>query len=270
MDFIKSAISSNLRLDGRRLDEQYELNLVPNISSFSHGSSQVSFGDSVVQTTIHFSIVSPADSAPDEGMIELSISGTNVFDNSELSQKSYELLCTILYDIQFAHSFLDLKSLCILPGQFCWNVRIHLTVVKHGGSLIDALSMGVLTAFKCSEVPSVNVMLRDELESSFDSSNLQIKLSTEENQVFEKLIESLPIVTSVGKVGKNYIWAMTKEEESCSDGTLSVAVSMTGRCLAIKSKGSCFDVNSIESIIRKSSEIALDNFNTINQCLSHP
>ncbi|UKJ88276.2 exosome ribonuclease PH [Theileria orientalis] len=268
MDFIKSAISSNLRLDGRRLDEQYELNIVPNISSFSHGSSQVSFGDSVVQTTILFSIASPGDSTPDEGIIELSISGTNVFENSELSQKSYELLCTILYDIQFAHSFLDLKSLCILPGQFCWNVRIHSTVVKHGGSLIDALSIGVLAAFKCSEVPSVNVMLRDDLESSLDSSNLQIKLCTEENQIFKKLVENLPIVTSVGKIGKNYIWAMTKDEESCSDGTLSVAVATTGRCLAIKSKGSCFDLNSIESIIRKSSEIALENFNIINQYIA--
>ncbi|BAM39389.1 exosome ribonuclease PH [Theileria orientalis strain Shintoku] len=124
--------------------------------------------------------------------------------------------------------------------------------------------MGVVAAFRCSEVPSVNFMLRDEFESSFDSSNLQIKLTTEDNKVFEKLIENLPIVTSVGKIGKNYIWAMTNEEESCSDGTLAVAVAMTGRCLAIKSKGSCFELSSIDSIIRKSSEIALDNFNTIN------
>ncbi|EAN34136.2 3' exoribonuclease domain 1 protein [Theileria parva strain Muguga] len=264
MDFVKSAISSNLRLDGRKLDEQYSLNIIPNISSIAHGSSQVTFGDNIVQTTVNFSIVSPEDSAPDEGIIDLTITGTNIFENSDLSHKNYEILCNILYDLQFQHRFLDLKSLCILPGQLCWNLRIHSTVVKRGGCVIDALSIGVLSSLMCSDVPDVELMFRDELES-YQRSNLQLKLSLEKNKIISHLVERLPLITSVGKVCKNHLWGMTREEELCSDGTMSIAVDKNGKCISVKANGSCFELHCIQSLINTSTKITLDNFNKLNK-----
>ncbi|EKX74038.1 exosome complex exonuclease rrp42, putative [Theileria equi strain WA] len=280
MDFIKSGIALNHRIDGRRLDEQAKISVIPNISSNSHGSSQVFLNDNIVQTTVNFSIASPDHSALDEGMVEVTASGAYIFESDESAQREDEGIGNIIEALQFQKNFIDKKILCIMPNKFVWNLKIHTTILQRGGSLLDAISIGIVTALRCSRLPSVAVMLKDEIESSDDDKNLQVKLSAglEYITLYTKTLrlntevmdiaKKLPIITTVAQIGSKNVWGITKEEEICSGGFLSAAVCPDGECVGIKINGSCFSMSSVDELVRKCCTIAVNNHEVINEAIA--
>ena len=50
---------------------------------------------------------------------------------------------------------IDLESLCIVSGKYCWIVHIDILVLQLDGSLLDAASLAAYVALSCTKVPKV-------------------------------------------------------------------------------------------------------------------
>lgn len=51
----------------------------------------------------------------------------------------------------------DTESLCIVPGEHVWSVRVDIHILNHGGNLIDAVVAATLCALTDYRRPDVSV-----------------------------------------------------------------------------------------------------------------
>lgn len=51
----------------------------------------------------------------------------------------------------------DTESLCILPGEQCWSLRVDLHVLDHDGALIDAATVAAVAALSDFRRPDTSI-----------------------------------------------------------------------------------------------------------------
>lgn len=255
MDFIRNAVASNCRLDGRQLDTQPSLHIEPQVSAVAHGSCRVTLDDSVVITTVTFGVTAPSRSAPDEGILEITLGTPFTLEDTEISQSREECMEKLLEMMLFHTNKFDKKVLCILPSQFVWSLKVHSTILQSGGTVMDAISIAILVALRTASIPNVDVIVRDEMDRSKHGNNVRVKVAEGYNVDMNKLAMQLPVTVTVEQIAGFHVWGATKEEAECSDGTLTVSVAPDGKCRGIKISGSCFDIQGIEELASKSCSI---------------
>ncbi|KAK1443520.1 PNPase/RNase PH domain containing protein [Babesia gibsoni] len=257
MDFIRNAIASNCRLDGRQLDAQPDLQIEPHVSSLAHGSCRVTLDDTVVITTVTFALTSPLPDAPDEGILEISLGSPFTLEDPEISQNREECTEKLLEMMQFTASRFDKRLLCVYASQFVWSLKVHSTILQKGGTPFDAISIATLVALRTASIPNLDVILRDEMERSKSGTNVRVTVSEGYNMDMKKLALQLPVCVTATQIAGVTVWGSTKEEAECSDGCLTVAVAPDGKCLGMKVNGSCFSLPCIGEISTKSCNIGM-------------
>ncbi|GFE54063.1 exosome complex component protein [Babesia ovis] len=257
MDFIRNALAANCRLDGRRLDDQPRILLEPNVSAVAHGSCRVTLDDTLVITTVTFSVTAPEMDRPDEGNIEITLGSPFTLEDQEISQKRDERMAHILELLLFQKQNFDRRLLCILPGQFVWTMRVHTTVLQRGGAVPDAISIAIIGALRTVSIPNLQVMVRDELEGSRTGRNIRVRLSEGCNLNIEKLAMQIPVCVTVARIGDCHVWSVNQEEAACADGYLMVAVAPDGSCAGMRAVGTAFSLSALPPLIEKARQIGL-------------
>lgn len=124
---------------------------------------------------------------------------------------------------------LDLKSLCIIPDNFCWIVRVDCLVLEYGGNLLDTLMVAVRGALADTKLPQIEIV---ESDGAID-----FTLADEETEPL-KGANDIPTTISFYKIGQRHVLDPTPSEELCSSCHVSVSMSSTGKAVLVEKFGS--------------------------------
>lgn len=222
----------NLALQNKRLDqrnlEEYRRPIVieTNISKTAEGSARVQIGKTVILAGVKLSIEKTYNDTPDEGGIMVNAELT------PLSSPEYEPGPPGMYAIELARVIdrgireaktINLKKLCLEPGEKAWFVSIDLITVNDDGNLFDAAGLAALAALKSARFP-----VHDPATGVIDYKN-------KTDQPLPLVKEPLPV--TVYKIRDSLMIDPTKEEEKAYEARLTAAMDEKGIISALQKGG---------------------------------
>lgn len=215
------------RLDGRNLmDYRQPIKIETNISWTAEGSAKVQIGETVVMAGVKLSIEKPYNDTPDEGGIminaELLPLSSPEYESGPPGIKAIELARVTDRGIREAKA-IDMKKLCIEPGEKAWFVIIDIVTINDAGNLFDAANLAVLAALKAARFPVVDL----------ETGAIDYKKKTEEPLPILKE----PLAVTVYKIDGNFFVDPLTEEEHTYDARLTVASDEKGTISAMQKGG---------------------------------
>jgi exosome complex component RRP42 len=231
MSFNKQAIQT-LAAEGKRLDqrglEEYRqpITVETEISWTAEGSAKVQIGETVVMAGVKLSLEKPYNDTPDQGGImvnaELTPLSSSEYESGPPGIKAIELSRVTDRGIREAKA-IDMKKLCVTPGEKAWFVIIDIVTINDAGNLFDAAGLASLAALKAARFPVV-----DEETGAID-----YKKKTDQPLPLVK--EPLPV--TVYKINGKLMVDPTTEEEHAYDARLTVATDKNGTISAMQKGG---------------------------------
>ena len=215
------------RLDGRSLTEYRQpIKLELDISWTAEGSTRVQIGETVVMAGVKMSIEKPYNDTSDEGGImvnaELLPLSSPEYEAGPPGIKAIELARVVDRGIREAKA-INMKKLCIEPGEKAWFVTIDIITINDAGNLFDASALAALAALKSARYPEV------------DSETGAINYKKKTSQKLPMLKD--PLAVTVYKIGSQLLVDPTAEEEKAYDARLTVASDSKGILSAMQKGG---------------------------------
>ncbi len=215
------------RLDGRAMDEYRKpITIATDISWTAEGSAQVQLGKTSLLAGVKLSIEKPYNDTPEEGGImvnaELLPLSNPEYEPGPPGIKAVELARVIDRGIREAKA-IDMKKLCIKPGEKAWFIIIDIITLNDDGNLFDAAGLAVLAALKSARFPKVDP----------ETGAIDYKAKTEEKLPLVKE----PLSVTVYKAGAHFLVDPTLEEEKVYEARLTVASDDKGILSALQKGG---------------------------------
>jgi len=215
------------RLDGRGMaDYRQPIKIETDISWTAEGSAKVQIGETIVMAGVKTSIEKPYNDTPDEGGIminaELLPLSSPEYEPGPPGIKAIELARVTDRGIREAKA-IDMKKLCIEPGEKAWFVIIDIITINDAGNLFDAAGLAALTALKAAKFPAV------------DSETGAIDYKHKTEQSLPILKEPLPV--TVYKVNGKVLVDPTNKEENSYEARLTIASDEKGTISAMQKGG---------------------------------
>ena len=224
---IKELAKTNQRLDMRALDEYRKpIDVKLDISWTAEGSAQVTIGDTVVLAGVKLSLEKPYNDTPNQGGIminaELTPLSSSQYEPGPPGMKAIELARVTDRGIREAQA-INLKKLCVVPGEKAWFVSIDIVTLNDAGNVQDAASLAALAALKTARYPKVDP----------ETGAINYK---------EKTDQGLPIVreplgVTVYKINGALLVDPSSDEEQSYDARLTVATDENGIISAMQKGG---------------------------------
>ena len=195
-----------------------------------------------------------------EFFVDFSANAAPAFEGRGGEELSLQI-STVLAQAYDFPGCLDLRALCLIPGQSCWVIHVDILLLQCGGNLLDAVSIAVKAAIFNTKLPRVTVTKSEqggsELEISddpYDSQHIDVKL--------------VPVLVTLNKVGQGHIVDATMSEEACSLARLFVSVTHDGFVTYMrKAGGGSLDPESVQEIIESGKKIGLSLNTSLIQTL---
>ncbi len=213
------------RLDGRGLEEyRTPIKIEKGISKNAEGSARVQIGKTVVLVGVKLGIDHPYSDTPDEGTIlvnaELTPLSSPEYEAGPPGSKAVELARIVDRGIRESKA-IDLKKLCITPGEKVWTIAIDIVTINDDGNLFDAAGLAALAA------------LQDAYFPEFDGVGIDYKKKT--SKALPLIKEPLPI--TVFKLGNSFFVDPGQQEEKIYDVRLTIATTADGKICALQKGG---------------------------------
>lgn len=227
--FIRDGVAQNVRADGRRATDYRALTVECNVSPQCNGSARVRVAHTDVMIAVKFNVVKPSPDAPQQGMLECAVDLAVGDDRPGYAAS----LSGALQRCLAGGRVLDLKKLCIAERQMVWCVHVDGLVLSDGGNVLDALCLAARAALFNARVPSVRAV---PSESGKDG---ELELDVDNDVMAGDMLDlkRLPIAVTLTRIGSHYVVDATPEEESCSNGALTVAVNASGHTCGVEKSG---------------------------------
>ena len=140
------------RLDGRAMTEYRQpIAIETEISWTAEGSAKVQIGNTTVMAGVKLSLEKPYNDTPEEGGIMVNVELLPLshpdYEPGPPGIKAIELARVIDRGIREAKA-IDMKKLCIKPGEKAWFVTIDIITINDDGNLFDAAGLAALAALK--------------------------------------------------------------------------------------------------------------------------
>lgn len=239
---ILKALAKNTRYDGRKLQEYRDVRITTNISHSAEGSTHIKIGKTEVLVGVKLSIEKPYPDTPDKGNLmvntELRPISNPKFELGPPGDQAVELARVVDRGIRESKS-IDVKKLCIIPGEKVWSVMIDICPLNDDGNLFDAAALGAIAALKNTRFPKE----KDGIIDYSTKTDKKLPVTTE------------PIGITVCKIGDYFIIDPLPDEEKVIDARLTVVVTQDNTICAFQ-KGETEPL-SIEDIT-KMVDIALE------------
>ncbi len=225
---IAALAAQQKRLDQRGLLEYRKpIVIETNISWTAEGSAKVQIGQTVVLAGVKLALEKPYNDTPDQGGISVNVEllplSSPRFEPGPPGIEAVELARVVDRGIREAKA-IDLKKLCITPGEKAWFMTIDIITINDAGNLFDAAGLAALAALKSAHFPVV-----DEKTWAID-----YKQKTDTQLPLVKQ----PLPVTVYKINGNFLIDPTPDEETAYDARLSVASDADGTISAMQKGGS--------------------------------
>jgi len=237
--FLK-VLNAGFRLDERKSEEFRKLKIIRGCSKTAEGSAELFLGETHVIAGVKFSIEVPFSDTPDEGVLMVNVEQSPVaspeFEEGPPTIEAIELSRVVDRGLRESKA-IDLKGLCITPGEKVWSVSVDIVTLNDDGNLIDACGLAALAALQDARFPKV-------VDGKPDYHEL-----TEEKLV----LSELPIPVTVYKYGESLVIDPLHEEEVLADARLTVTTLSSGEICALqKGFDGTLSIDSIDKMIELS------------------
>ncbi|KAG5181267.1 ribosomal protein S5 domain 2-type protein [Tribonema minus] len=149
--------------DGRGWLDYRSISVQGEVLPQANGSARITIahGGTEVLAAVKIETGVPSADAPHEGRVEVCVECSNslfpTFDDRSGGDVNAALSLMLARTVVESGA-LDLKSLCIIPGRFCWIVYLDVLVLQADGNLLDAASFAAYVAFNTALVPRTTVI----------------------------------------------------------------------------------------------------------------
>lgn len=224
---IASLAGQEKRLDGRNFREYRQpITIHTPISWTAEGSAQVQVGKTVIMAGVKLSLEKPYNDTPDEGGIMVNVElvplSSPEYEPGPPGSKAIELARVIDRGIREAKA-LDMKKLCIKPGEKAWFIIIDIVTINDAGNLFDAAGLATLAALRSARFPAL-----DEATGVID-----YKTKTDDPLPLRKQ----PLPVTIYKINNRFLVDPTTEEEKAYDARLTIASDEKGVLSALQKGG---------------------------------
>ncbi|KZS88499.1 ribosomal protein S5 domain 2-like protein [Sistotremastrum niveocremeum HHB9708] len=248
-DFVLSALSQGLRVDGRQLLEQRE----PTITFGPElGWVECSLGKTRVVAVVDAAMIKPSNDRPFEGIVsivsEISPMASSEYEAGRASEN--EVIITRMLDKVIRRSdVIDKESLCILAGQRVWHIRLTLHFLSDSGNLLDCAALAAMAALKHFRRPDVEV-IGDEVTVHSPDERAPVPLSLHHTPLVLSFAYFLPPPPAPPDNPPILLLDPTTLEAALSSGSMSVAVnSQRELCVVQKAGGVALDVEEVMRVV---------------------
>lgn len=157
VNFIKTALSSSIRIDGRSFNEARRLNI-----RFDEqlGWVEVCLGDTRVVVSTSGSLIAPRTDRPYEGFVEIRaevqpMAGTQ-FERGRAKDEEVKFERAIDRAIRRS-DVVDREALCVVAGFKVWCITLHVHLLSAQGAAVDAAVLACITALRHFRRPDATV-----------------------------------------------------------------------------------------------------------------
>lgn len=187
--FIRKALSSGMRLDGRLFNEfrDVELNLY---RGESNSSAEVQIGNTRVFCNVHGQIAIPYPDRPTEGILQF---GAQLSQGAESVGLSHIEIVRLLERCIRESEAIDTESLCIVGGEKVWLISCEIRVIDFSGNVLDAAIMAAMGALRAFRKPEISIVGK-----SSSSSGQLIIHSSDEREPLPLALHHTPLAVSIG------------------------------------------------------------------------
>uniref|UniRef100_A0A3B3VRJ0 Ribosomal RNA-processing protein 42 n=1 Tax=Poecilia latipinna TaxID=48699 RepID=A0A3B3VRJ0_9TELE len=202
--YILHGIRDDLRVDGRGCEDYRHMEVETDVVSNTDGSAKVTL------------IGKPRPMVANEGYLEFfvdcSANATPEFEGRGGEELGTELSNTLYKVFNNQHS-LDLKSLCISPGEHCWVLYVDVLLLQCDGNLYDAISVAIKAALFNTKIPRVHI-------SSVEEGGKEIELSDDPYDCMRLDVENVPCIVTLCKIGHRHVVDATLQDRKVGRGSL--------------------------------------------------
>mmetsp|Transcript_10791 Transcript_10791/g.27787 ORF Transcript_10791/g.27787 Transcript_10791/m.27787 type:complete len:355 (+) Transcript_10791:333-1397(+) len=228
-EFLLASLAAGARLDGR---SPYDFRAVDLNFGQERGHLELSLGPTKVLAQTSCEVVEPSPSRPAEGVIrynvELSPMAAASFEAGRPSAAGVEVQRIVERTLKESRA-VETESLCIVAGEKVWAVRVDITVLNHGGNLVDAVALAALGSLLHFRKPHVDVI------------GSEVTIHTLESHVPDPLsVHHRPLCVSfvfTGDEAGSAVVDPERKEEAVAVGTLSLALNVHREVCAIHKLG---------------------------------
>lgn len=250
--FIVDGVEVNMRNDGRTCISYRPMELECDLVSTANGSARLRLANSDILVGVKTEIDTPSPESPGLGKLEFfvdcSANATPMFEGRGGEDLATEISNSLAK--AYASSF-PLHKLSIVRGQKCWKLYVDILILELGGNLFDATSLAVKAALNCTRIPRVTT-------AAVDGKNIDLQLSDDPYDCWNLDISRIPCLVTMCKIGEHYLVDPTQEEEACSNASLILAITKSGKLTSMFKYGdSSLHVNSIAKILKAGIDVGV-------------
>uniref|UniRef100_A0A8C2H4X7 Exosome component 7 n=1 Tax=Cyprinus carpio TaxID=7962 RepID=A0A8C2H4X7_CYPCA len=250
--YIMHGVRDDLRLDGRGCEDYRHMEIETDVVSNTDGSAKISLGHTDVLVGVKAEIGKPKAMVPDEGYLEFfvdcSANATPEFEGRGGEELGVELSNT-LYKVFNNRQSVDLRSLCICPGENCWVLYVDVLLLQCDGNLFDAISIAIKAALFNTRIPKVHI-------SEDEEGVKEIELSDDPYDCMRLNVENVPCIVTLCKIGHRHVVDATLQEKACSVASLLISVTHRGTVTCVRKMGggsldpeSIFEMTEVRSFL---------------------
>lgn len=215
----------NMRPDGRKMQDYREVSIELGASETAEGSARVRIGGTDVIAGVKLGLERPYPDRPNEGNLmvnaELLAMSNPEFEPGPPSMFGVELARVIDRGIRESKA-IDVKQLCVEPGEKAWSVMIDICTMNDEGNLLDAAGLAAIAALQNAVFP----MMTEDGGVDYDT------------KTDKKLpILRSPIPVTVLKIGEHFVVDPLNMEEEFAGARLTVAVTEKDTLAALQKGG---------------------------------
>ena len=222
---VKSLLSKNARLGGRKFDEYRPITIETGVSRNAEGSARVKIGDTEVLAGVKMEVGRPYPDTQDRGgmmfNVELTPMSSPEFETGPPGNYAIELARVTDRAVRESKC-IDTKKLCIEAGESVWTIIVDIVPVNEAGNMFDAASIAAAAALSVAKLPT------------YKDGVVDYKKMTETKL---PLTKEVPINVTVFKYGKIFLVDPDSDEEKVFDSRLTVGVQADGKLCSMQKGG---------------------------------
>lgn len=214
-NFIVSMLKDGKRGDGRAPDEFREIKITNNYVQRAEGSAMVELGRTRVLVGVKIEAGEPFPDTPNQGVLTTNVEmlpmAFPTFEPGPPNEQSIEIARVVDRGIRES-KMIDIEKLVIEPAKKVWIVFVDIDILDFDGNLIDACTLGAVTALRNATVPGSKVDGKD----------------------FPLPVTNTPISVTMVKIGDTIVCDPDLEEEQLASVRLTVTTTEDGHIRAMQ------------------------------------
>ena len=226
ISYTRRGCESDVRRDGRGIKDYRRLQMENNPFPHVNGSSHVHLADSMdVVCSVKVDVIEALPDFPDKGVVMFSADispscGLKVDDKRRAEEGAR--VAEKIQSVLLGANAIDLESLCIISGNFCWLVHIDLVINHLDGDPLDVCAIAAYIALLSSRIPKIDTVIGESGRPD------DFQVCGDLSAAVPLKVKDIPLCITVVKIGNVLVMDANSVEHASADYAFTVAIDRNG------------------------------------------